>query len=81
MDTVTESNMAIAMAVRIHINLTVYIYFYVYRVIFFLTNLLSQLCGGVGVIHHNCTPEFQSDEVRRVKVNKQEYSNEYFKYV
>lgn len=57
MDTVTESEMAIAMAVRPCL----------FSVAFSPFILCLQLLGGIGVIHHNQPSERQAEMVRAVK--------------
>lgn len=75
MDTVTESAMAIAMAVRDASSLKL-LECEVHALILkkeekkhFFASFCWQLMGGIGIIHHNCTPEFQANEVRKVKVS------------
>lgn len=79
MDTVTEAGMAIAMAVSImgwkdkRRGLTLFpkdLHSHAALSFFFFLPFIVQLTGGIGFIHHNCTPEFQANEVRKVKVRR-----------
>jgi IMP dehydrogenase len=64
MDTVTETEMAIAMAVSL------FLLFFLRRVdggAELIRVLFLQLLGGLGVIHHNMPPAMQASMVRAVK--------------
>lgn len=67
MDTVSEANMAIAMAVSMA-HTVLFRHLYLMCLCSDICVYSSQLTGGIGFIHHNCTPEFQANEVRKVKV-------------
>ena len=76
MDTVTESEMAIAMALGGGKSISLrwkktglkrHRVIFVYRQD--LQNLILIYFGflGIGIIHHNCTPEYQATQVKKVK--------------
>ena len=70
MDTVTESEMAIAMALGGGIWESIIIPLLNHR--YKDNNELNyrwNKCyfAGIGIIHHNCTPEYQSKQVKKVK--------------
>lgn len=71
MDTVTEADMAVAMAVRRRVvveSITAPQLVLIIRLLLRVSVL--QLNGGIGIIHHNCTAEYQANEVHKVKKYK-----------